>query len=264
MSTILEFEGKNIDQALAEAKRELNIPPDQIQYEVLTYGSTGIFGLVGVKKARIRVTVKTRQNKADTPVPPLPSLPKVSEPAAFTPEPPAPDTSKTDIPENEAGASADALNAGRETLSQIVRVLSNAATIDAAQNGSSLSYMISGGNTGVLIGKRGQTLEAIQYLVEKVVNKKNADRYRIVVDVAGYLEKREAHLQDLARRMAEKAKKTKKPVTLGQMNAHDRRIVHLHLKDEAGVRTHSVGDGYYRKLMIFPKKQFPAGGREKN
>ncbi|MDL2274976.1 Jag N-terminal domain-containing protein [Desulfosarcina sp. OttesenSCG-928-G10] len=61
MSTILEFEGKNIDQALAEAKRELNIPPDQIQYEVLTYGSTGIFGLVGVKKARIRVTVKTRQ-----------------------------------------------------------------------------------------------------------------------------------------------------------------------------------------------------------
>lgn len=75
-----------------------------------------------------------------------------------------------------------------------------------------------------------------------------------MVDVEGYLEKRKINLQQMASRMAEKAKKIRKPVTIGQMNAHDRRIVHIHLKDEDGVRTQSIGDGYYRKLMIFPKK----------
>jgi spoIIIJ-associated protein len=88
-----------------------------------------------------------------------------------------------------------------------------------------------------------------------MVNKKSTNRVRVLVDVEGYLEKRKKNLQQLASRMAEKARRIKKPVTIGQMNAHDRRIVHIHLKDENGVRTQSIGDGYYRKLMIFPKKQ---------
>ena len=82
------------------------------------------------------------------------------------------------------------------------------------------------------------------------------------MDVEGYLEKRKVNLQMMASRMAEKAKRTNKPVTIGQMNAHDRRIVHIHLKDENGVRTQSIGEGYYRKLMVFPKNK--AGNRRKN
>jgi spoIIIJ-associated protein len=95
-----------------------------------------------------------------------------------------------------------------------------------------------------------------------MINKKSNNRIRVVVDVEGYLEKRKNNLQQMASRMAEKAKRTKKPVTIGQMNAHDRRIVHIHLKDEKGVRTQSIGDGYFRKLMIFPKKQ--GGSKKKN
>jgi spoIIIJ-associated protein len=88
-----------------------------------------------------------------------------------------------------------------------------------------------------------------------MINKKSTNRIRVLVDVEGYLDKRKNNLQQIASRMAEKAKRTKKPVTIGQMNSHDRRIVHIHLKDESGVRTQSIGEGYYRKLMIFPKKQ---------
>jgi len=97
-----------------------------------------------------------------------------------------------------------------------------------------------------------------------MINKKTTNKIRVMVDVEGYLEKRKANLQQMASRMAEKAKKIRKPVTIGQMNAHDRRIVHIHLKDENGIRTQSIGDGYYRKLMIFPKKQGSPKGRDNN
>ena len=108
----------------------------------------------------------------------------------------------------------------------------------------------------MLIGKRGQTLEAIQYLVEKIVNKRIEARVRLQIDVEGYMETRRTNLQRLAERLAEKSKRTGKPVTIGQMNAQDRRVVHLTLKDDNGVRTQSMGDGYYRKLVIFPRKSF--------
>lgn len=257
MSNTLEFEGKNVEQALADASKELNVPADQIQYEVITYGSTGIFGLVGVKKAKIRVSVKTKpEDSIDTSLPTLKH--KKNSDAVLSEK-------KSDFSDDEAvDIVTDALYFGEETLHKIIRAFSEEATIKANQKENILFYMISGGNSSVLIGKRGQTLEAIQYLVEKVVNKKKSDRFRVVVDVGGYLEKRKTLLKQLAQRMAEKAKKIGKPVTVGQMNAHDRRIVHLHLKNTQGVRTHSVGDGYYRKLVIFPKKTRPMNPKEKN
>ena len=95
----------------------------------------------------------------------------------------------------------------------------------------------------------------MQYLVEKIVNKQNEQRVRVLVDVEGYLKTRKTNLQKMASKMADKAKKTSKPVTIGQMNAYDRRTVHMHLKNNNAVRTQSVGEGYYRKLIIFPKKR---------
>ncbi len=108
---------------------------------------------------------------------------------------------------------------------------------------------------GILIGKKGQTLEAIQYLIDKVVNKQCGKGNRIIIDVEGYVESRKAELTDLASRLAKKASKTGKPSTMSRMNAHDRRVVHVTLKNNQSVRTQSVGEGYYRKLIIFPKKK---------
>jgi len=252
MAESMEFSGKNVDEALQQASDELKIPLGKINHEVITYGSSGIFGLVGVKKARIKVFVPKKKRA------PVPEN-EVRETTKQT-------SRKKMSPEKEADKDAcetdpELVEYGREVLNRIVSGISEGADIEASQRRGKLLFTVSNGESGVLIGKRGQTLEAIQYLLEKTINKKSANRVRVLVDVEGYLEKRRNNLQQMALRMAEKAKRTKKPVTIGQMNSHDRRIVHIQLKDEEGVRTQSIGDGYYRKLMIFPKKQ---GGSRKS
>ena len=108
---------------------------------------------------------------------------------------------------------------------------------------------------GILIGKHGQTLDAIQSIVEKVINKRRKNRTRVLVDIEGYLETRKEKLEKLAMRLAEKSKRISKPISLGEMNAYDRRIVHIALKDNPDVLTRSRGEGPLRKLVIFPKNR---------
>lgn len=261
MSKSYEFQGKNVEKAIERASDELNISPEKMKYEVLTYGSTGIFGLVGIKKAKIKVFVDEKKiNK---------NLSQESENRSA----PAPTKSKATIDEyleqipvseepfNDQENDQEIVDFGKKALQTIIDRISEGANISVKQTKEKIFYSVNSGDSGFLIGKRGQTLEAIQYLLEKMINKKTTKKIRVIVDVEGYLEKRKINLKQLASRMAEKAKKIKKPVTIGQMNAHDRRIVHIHLKDESGIRTQSVGDGYYRKLIIFPKKRGSTKGR---
>ena len=142
---------------------------------------------------------------------------------------------------------------GTEGLMKITLSISDDAVVAVTPKNGKLYYSVSGGNSAVLIGKRGQTLEAIQYLIDKIINKSSAKRVKVEVDVEGYREKRKANLKKMAKRLAEKVRKTGKPVSAGQMNSHDRRIVHLTLKNDNSVRTQSMGDGHIRKLVIFPK-----------
>lgn len=267
MTKSYEFQGKNVEQALEKAAEELNLPVETIKHEVIAYGSSGIFGLVGVKKAKVKVFVdqgrlKASQFKAQV-APPAPS-PVVKDPTdrdSIAPEP-IPDVPSDNVatPLHDETIVKDGLHA----LQKIVDGITVGAAVEVDLQKGKLFFSVTGGESGVLIGKRGQTLEAMQYLLEKMINKKSTNRVRVLVDVGGYLEKRKNNLQQMATRMAAKAKRTKKPVTIGQMNAHDRRIVHIHLKDERSVRTQSIGDGYYRKLMIFPKKQGEAKRRNRN
>jgi len=253
MSPIIEFESKNVEQALQKASEELNIPADKLEHDVISYGSTGIFGLVGTKKAKIRVMIPEeiakedggRESKAPK---------KVQEGVAsilnetFGNE-------EAISEESDAVSTEDAILIGKDVLKRFVDSITADAVVDVEKNGSKVLFNVSGGNTALLIGKRGQTLEAMQYLVEKIVNKKNDQRIRIQIDVEGYLKNRRERLEALALRMGEKVKRTGKPVTVGQFNAYDRRIIHLVLKEDSDIRTHSMGDGYYRKLKIFPKKK---------
>jgi spoIIIJ-associated protein len=109
----------------------------------------------------------------------------------------------------------------------------------------------------MLIGKRGQTLEAMQTLVEKCVNRTGGRRIHVAVDVETYLENRRAGIVRNAKRFAEKVKKNRKPISMGYMNAQDRRTVHLALKDDAGISTQSKGEGYLKKLKIYPRRLAP-------
>ena len=245
MSQHVEFIGKNVDKALEKASSELNMPIEKLRYDVVSYGSSGIFGLVGAKKAKIRIK-NARQGAAQQDAK-AQARDLVKD--AFQ---------LNDEPEDKAPPSEDfepAIHIGTQALKRIVDCITGDARIETEPTSQHLLFKVEGGNSGLLIGKRGQTLEAIQYLVEKIVNKQTQQRLRVLVDVEGYLKTRKSNLQKLASKMADKAKRTQKPVTIGQMNAYDRRTVHLHLKSNNAVRTQSVGEGYYRKLIVFPKKR---------
>jgi spoIIIJ-associated protein len=256
MSPFMEVEGKNIEKAIEKACLKLKVPRDSLKYEVISYGSSGIFGLAGIKKARIRVVIPESGSRLD-------SAPVVSE-----------NPSDSDVKKDVQSMiqerfdkprihsfSDDPLDLGTNVLQRIVDSITSDAKIRANQNSNQLLFTVVGGNSALLIGKHGQTLEAIQSIVEKIINKHNQQRIRVEVDVEGYLENRRNNLERQAARLAEKCKRIGKPVAVGQMNAHDRRIVHLALKEDREVRTQSSGEGHMRKLMIFPKKQ--SGNRGK-
>ncbi|MCP4104271.1 MAG: KH domain-containing protein [Desulfobacteraceae bacterium] len=290
MSPYLEFEGKSVEKAIEKACKEQNIPSEKLKYDVISYGSTGIFGLVGAKKARIRVTLpeekkiletipeindtEAKNNHHEKPVKKAAKesekkaakekaakesekkaakekAVKESEKKAVKDKPALKDETETD---KVQPLSPETLELGKNTLQRIIDFITTEATISIQENSDRVMFNIEGGNSAVLIGKRGQTLEAIQYLVEKVMNKHSEQRIRIQIDIEGYLDSRRTRLRSLATRLSEKAKRTGKPVTIGQLNAHDRRIIHLFLKDDGGVRTQSMGDGFYRKLVIYPKR----------
>jgi spoIIIJ-associated protein len=119
----------------------------------------------------------------------------------------------------------------------------------------SVRLKVEGGNSALLIGKHGRTLEALQYIVQRVAQKEKRARLRISVDVEGYRDRRKASLTQLALRLGEKVKRSGKPATISPMNAYDRRIVHVALKDESSVRTQSRGAGSLRKLVIYPQRK---------
>jgi len=154
-----------------------------------------------------------------------------------------------------ADSEENPLDLSREILQRIVEAITSDATIAVEETNGRILLNVTGGNAGALIGKKGQTLEAIQSLLDKIVNKhhRNEDRIRVQVDVEGYLATRKLNLEKLAQRLADKSKRIRKPISLGQMNGYDRRIVHLALKDDPEVKTKSRGEGYMRKLVIFPQ-----------
>jgi len=254
MSPSFEFEDNSVEKAVAKACEELNIPKKDLKHDVISYGSTGIFGLVGTKKARIRVTIaepaqEPETDSHSTAPDAIPLTEQIVEEPVTMPA--------ADVGDLEAHPEADdPKTVGREALQRIIDFITTDATISIVERPDRILFNVSGGNAAMLIGRRGQTLEAIQYLVEKIINKRRGKRVRIQVDVEGYAQNRQTGLQKLAGRLAEKVKGTGKPATIGQMNAHDRRIVHLALKDNNAVRTQSIGEGYIRKLVIFPKKNF--------
>ncbi|MBR9982308.1 MAG: Jag N-terminal domain-containing protein [Desulfatitalea sp.] len=256
MTDFTEFEGKNVDKALEIASKELGKSIKELQYDVVSYGSTGIFGFVGVKKAKIRVKIGSNGEALDS-AQEVQDTARDLVAAAFDAETEAP-PKETEVPAKQEEPESDLTElaaVGEKALRKVLDYICEEAKITIDIQNGRIVYKIEGGNSGLLIGKRGQTLEAIQYLVEKIVNRQNGSRVRVLVDVEGYLSTRKINLKRIATKMAAKAQKMNKPVTIGQMNAYDRRIVHLHLKDNQDVRTQSMGDGYYRKLVIFPKKR---------
>ncbi|MDO9109439.1 MAG: KH domain-containing protein, partial [Desulfatirhabdiaceae bacterium] len=196
----------------------LKISRDQLKHEVISFGATGIFGLVGIKKARIRVTVPDAQEQA-----PQPSV------------------------------AEDSANLGKLALQRMVDSVTSGARIAVNCDSRQIVYTVSGGDPAAIIGKRGKTLEAIQYLLKKIINKFAEGRTRIVIDIAGHAAKRQNELEALASRFAEKACQNGQCVTVGRFSPQDRKIIHLALKNDRRVKTQSKGEGYLKKLVVMPR-----------
>jgi spoIIIJ-associated protein len=221
----VETEGKTTEEAIHKACEELGAPRQELEIEVLSNGSSGFLGM-GAKNARIRATVKEK------------SAPRISEarPLRAVSDPQAAETAK-------------------KILQDILRLLEVEATVDLKEESERILLNIKGDGSGLLIGRKGQTLDALEYLINKIVHKDAEDKKRIVVDTENYRLRREDSLVQLAQRLAEKAKRLGRPVTISPMSAHDRRIIHLALQDDKTLRTWSTGSGLYRKVIISPEKK---------
>jgi spoIIIJ-associated protein len=221
----VETEAKTTEEAIHKACQELGVSREDLEVEVLSNGSSGFLGL-GVKNAKIRATVKEK------------SAPRMSEarPPRTLSDPQAAETAK-------------------KTLQDILRLLEVEASVELKEDSERILLDIKGDGSGLLIGRKGQTLDAIEYLINKIVHKDAEDKKRIVVDTENYRLRREDSLVQLAQRLAEKAKRLGRPVTISPMSAHDRRIIHLALQDDKTLRTWSTGSGLYRKVIISPEKK---------
>ena len=260
MTQTQEFSGKDIDAAIKNACSTLDLSIDDLKYDVISEGTSGIFGIVGRKDARIKVDlpVDNRDSSAAIQAEGVKSI--VDE--AFGKET---RVKSSEIHEAEiVDVTEESIKLGTEALQKMADLITDDATVSHETQNDRLTLSIEGGNAGILIGRKGQTLDAMQFLTDKIINRKSDARVRVRVDIEGYMETRKANLKHLAYKMADKAKKTGRPATINQMSAQDRRIVHLALKDDNKVRTQSMGDGYYRRLVIFPKKKNSFKGKKRS
>jgi spoIIIJ-associated protein len=264
-----EMEGirSMVDEAFGQETR-VTAPPDK-EKPVRAPGDSS------VKEAPAPARNKPAPQKKESPEKPAETTP-VPEPAAEKPDQaasqPVPDEAAPDASPEETAApepppvadvTRESIDLGLETLQRMADLITEGAKVEAETHRDHLTLKITGGNAGILIGRKGQTLDAMQFLTDKIINRKSEARVLVKVDVEGYIETRKSNLKHLAVKMAEKAKKTGKPATINQMSAQDRRIVHLTLKDDNRVRTQSMGDGYYRRLVIFPKKKNSYAGKKR-
>jgi len=140
-------------------------------------------------------------------------------------------------------------------LAGILERMNIEAPVTAEAGEDAIVLNIQGDGGGLLIGKRGQNLDALQYIVNKATNRSGEDRKMIVIDTEAYRKRREDALVSLAERLGQKVKKTRKAVTVSHMNAHDRRIIHLTLQTDSSLTTKSRGEGEYRKIIIMPARR---------
>jgi spoIIIJ-associated protein len=208
-----EFEGKTTEEAIENAARKLNVPAEDLNIDIIEPGSAGIFGLVGGRKARIKVTLKGTPTPQET----------------------------------------DELLLARQALERILSLIPVEATIQSDRIDGKLNLTIVGDRSGLLIGRKGKTLDALQYIVTKIVNKALDKKIHLIIDSENYRKRRTDSITQLALRMGEKAKRIKKPVTTNPLNPHDRRLVHLALKEDEDLETRSRGEGLLKKVVILPK-----------
>src|SRR5512143_2915078 len=277
--TTLEIIAPTVEEALAQGLAQLGLPADAVSVEVLESGNKGLFGLGG-RQVRVRLTVHNPgeeeppkiaapAEKRPTPAPAHtkrePKAPRAPRAAAVAPAQPAAPPAPAPVAPKELeelvhhDLNDPVLDRTEATISRLLFLMGLQAQVsahygEARDDRRPIMVDIRGSDLGILIGRRGETLDAFQYVASLMVGKETGHFLHLVVDVEGHRDRRQRQLQQLARRMADQVTKTGRKLTLEPMTAAERRIIHMELRDHPAVTTQSTGEEPHRKVTILPKE----------
>ena len=252
----IEVKAKTIDDAITDALVQLGITSDQLDYEVIEKGSAGILGLGrkdAVIKARKKVVVPEKkaepvvEKKAEAPVVKKEEAP-VKAPVEKEEKAPAKAPVHVDFSELEVSV--------KDFLTQVFAAMQLEVEIitKVDEDNKVIDVEFKGPEMGMLIGKRGQTLDSLQYLTNLAVNKQSDSYIKVKLDTEDYRKRRKETLENLAKNIAYKVKRTKRPVSLEPMNPFERRVIHSALQNDKYVSTHSEGEEPYRHVVVTLKR----------
>ena len=253
---------KTLDDAITEALIQLGVTSDQLEYEVIEKGSAGFLG-IGMKQA----VIKARRKVVEEPeaeivedVKSEPAVMKKEEPKTVKKEIAKKETIKKETVKKEpAKKEADLAKVESQTIEACEKFIydvlkamdmTDVKVTSVVDEEGALSIDMEGSNMGILIGKRGQTLDSLQYLTNRVANKMQEGYVRVKLDTEDYRRRRKETLENLANNIASKVKRTRRTVSLEPMNPYERRIIHSALQGDPAVSTHSEGEEPYRRVVV--------------
>jgi len=267
MNGSIRVSAKTVDDAITEALIQLGVTSDRLEYEVIEKGSAGFLG-IGMKQAVIEARRKPepKEEKVEEPVVEEPVRVEPKKVEAVQPQKAAAEK-KADEPQKAAFEKAvekeaklvevqpQTIKAVEDFLKNTMKAMDMEVELktEIDQDGA-LCVDMSGEHMGILIGKRGQTLDSLQYLANRVANKHQEGYVRVKLDTENYRARREETLRHLAKNIAHKVKRNRRPVALEPMNPYERRIIHSALQSDPYVMTHSEGEEPFRKVVITLKK----------
>jgi spoIIIJ-associated protein len=268
----IDVKAPSLEQAIDDGLVRLGLTRDDVIIEIMEEGSRGVLGM-GARDAVVRLTPLRAPNPPSTAPAPRsavavqerrPAQPAPSPAKAPVPRPPAPEpadeappswpTAAVEMDDREAQIAADTLSELLTKMGIHATIHTHQAEAEGADEIPPWVLDIRGPDLGVLIGRRGETLNALQYITRLIVSRELQSRVNIVIDVEGYKSRRESALRKLAVRMATQANRLGRTVTLEPMPPNERRIIHLTLRDDRSVSTESIGIGDQRKVTIIPNK----------
>lgn len=221
MSKIIVSEGKTTSEAIEKGLKELNLHRDQVEIRVLEQEKRSFFDILAPRVVKVELTVKEKPQK---------------EEKILTEE---------DLEETK--------NNLEKFIKEFLKNLGEEYKYDINIEKNEINVKIDGGNSGTLIGYRGETLNALQHILSLIANKHTSAKVRVLLNVDGYKEKREKTLEELALKVSKTVIRTNKSITLEPMNAYERKILHTELQDSEFVKTYSVGEGDRRRVVIAKK-----------
>lgn len=251
--------GKTIEDAVAQGLARWGVSQDRVSVQVLSQPSRGFLGLFGVKEAKVELTLLPDHAGGDSPVKEVPSNKQavsakevqVSHTSVTTPE-----TVVSTKAEAPGAASIEGKDPYQEAITFLIetgQAMGLDITVELEKGKDFTTLQISGAGLGLMIGRRGQTLDALQYLANIVANRYSDSYLRIVLDAENFRDRRRKTLEDLADRLAGRVLKTRKEIVLEPMPAAERKVIHAKLQSHGAVKTYSKGEEPNRRVVITPK-----------